>query len=55
MSNTQTIKYTASQIARGLVTIDEAQAMMPACRFELLPNGRCFWFSYRTGLQGSEA
>jgi len=55
MSKLEHIENTARLVARGSLTIDQAKALLPACRFELLPNGRCFWFAYGSGLKGSEA
>jgi len=55
MTNLEKIKQAAAQISIGLITTREAQAMLPTCRFEMMANGRCYWFDYRSKMQGSEA
>ena len=55
MTKLQQIKTAASQVSVGLITTHEASAMLPSCRFEMMANGRCYWFDYASKLQGSEA
>ena len=48
-------RYVAARKLTTDTARDAARKMGHTARFEMLGNGRCYWYLYGAGLQGSEA